>query len=75
MISTIDLHVADKTMQLKSKNYCISFVSLIWCGEVIMCCYNNISDSIMSVFSSQELSEDDTESLQSLIKKKFAIDN
>lgn len=71
MISGADLHMAEKTMKLKNCNYCMSFVSTIWKGEVIMCCYNNISDEMMNVFCTQDLNPDDVEDLESLIKRKY----
>jgi hypothetical protein len=45
-----DLHIAKQKMQLKNVNSCLSFISTLWKGEVIMCCFNNLSKEIANVF-------------------------
>jgi len=75
MISAADLNVAERTMKVKSVNYCVSFVSTVWRGEVIMCCFNNVDNAMVNVFCSQTLGETDIYHLESLIKKNILLDN
>lgn len=74
MVSAADLDVAKKTIKIKSSNFCMSFISVLWRGEVLMCCFNNISKEIMSIFSSRGLEPEDVEHLEYLIKNTFALD-
>ena len=75
MISAAELNVAERTMKVKSVNYCISFVSTVWRGEVIMCCYNNVDKAMSNIFCTQVLGENDVYHLESLIKKNILLDN
>jgi hypothetical protein len=71
MLSQADLITARKTLKLKSVNHCMSFVSTVWRGEVIMCCYNNLAKEMANIFCTQYLSEGDVEELETLIKDKI----
>jgi hypothetical protein len=62
-----NLHVAEKTMKLKDINYCLSFISLLWRGEVIMCIFNNIQKEISNIYCTQALEVGDVEQLENLI--------
>jgi len=75
MTSQADVDVARKTIKLKSSNYCMSFASTLWKGEVIMCCYNNLANEITNVFCAQQLDDSDMGHLKSLIKDKILLDN
>lgn len=75
MVSAADLNVAERTMKVKSVNYCISFISTVWRGEVIMCCYNNVAKAMSNIFCTQTLGENDVYHLESLIKKNILLDN
>jgi hypothetical protein len=68
-IDQADLHVAGKKLQLKNTNYFLSFLSTLWKGEVILCCFNNVSNSIDTVYSKQEIEGEDLKQLEMLIKK------
>ena len=74
-MSFINNHLAKEKMLLKNKNYCISFITTVWNGEVIMCCYNNLSNSMSEVFCSQTLSSEDLAQLELLIKDFLLEDN
>ena len=69
MVSTIDLHIAKQKMQLRSTNFCLSFVSTLWRGEVVMCCFNNLSCEMADIFCSQKLTAEDVITLENLIKE------
>ena len=62
-----NLYVAKRTMRLKDVNYCLSFISLLWRGEVIMCVFNNIQKEISNIYCTQTLEVDDVEQLENLI--------
>ena len=66
--SYLDIHVAQRKMELKSVNFCLSFVSTLWKGEVIMCCFNNLSKQIDNIFCSQIIEQDDLEQIENLIR-------
>lgn len=64
----LDLHVAQQKMSLKDSNSCLSFVSTLWKGEVIMCCYSNLSNELVNIFCLQELEPGDVEELEKLVR-------
>lgn len=66
-LTKLDLMTAEKTIRIKNSNYCLSFVTLVWKGEVVMCCYNNISKEIANVFTSQNMYPDEYSDLEQLI--------
>jgi hypothetical protein len=74
MLSPADLNVAKRTLKIKSVNHCVSFVSTLWRGEVIMCCYNNIAKEMANIFCSQYLDAGDVSQLESLIKNEIFLD-
>jgi len=65
----INIHIARKKMRLKNANFCLSFINTVWNGEVIMCCFNNNSKNIVDIFCVQDMSKEDVESLENLIKE------
>lgn len=67
-VSYTDIHVARKTMSLKNENACFSFIKTVWCGEVIMCCFNNLNNEISQIYCFQEMEESDIKQLTRLIK-------
>lgn len=75
VVSQADITIARKKMKLKSSNYCMSFVSTLWKGEVIMLCYNNIDKVITNAFCSQTLEDTDIDCLENIINKKIILDN
>jgi hypothetical protein len=66
----IKLHVAGQKFRLKSMNHCLSFVSTVWDGEVILCCYNNLEHRMANIYCSQLMGPDDVEALEGLIYEK-----
>jgi hypothetical protein len=76
MVSPADLDVARKTLKLNKSNLCISFLSVLWKGEVLMCCVNNLDKAIMNIFCAQTLNEEDVYHLENLINNEvFVLDN
>jgi len=66
--SYLDIYMAQRKMTLKDVNACLSFVSTLWKGEVIMCCFNNLNQEIASIFCTQIIEPDDLTQLESLIR-------
>jgi hypothetical protein len=66
--SVTDRYVALNKMALKNCNYCLSFVTTLWKGEVIMCVFNNLSKEIAQIYCIQELEPDDVRDLEDMIK-------
>jgi len=69
IVDNINIHIARKKMRLKNANFCLSFINTVWNGEVIMCCFNNNSKNIVDIFCVQDMSKEDVESLENLIKE------
>ena len=69
MVSEIDIYVAKRKMSLKNSNYCLSFVSTLWNGEVIMCTFDNLQNKICSLFCIQKLDEDSFSQLERIVKE------
>ena len=67
--NTVDIHIAKKKMTLRSTNSCLSFISTIWKGEVVMCCFNNLNKEMANVFCTQDLESDDIVQLEILIRE------
>ena len=65
--SYIDIHIAKRKMELKNSNVCLSFVTTLWRGEVILCCFNNMSKQIANVFCTQLIEPDDLTQLEQLV--------
>jgi hypothetical protein len=63
----LDLYTAKAKMRVKHSNYCMSFITTIWRGQVVMCTFNNIQKNIMSVFGSHTFSPDEINVLENLI--------
>jgi hypothetical protein len=64
----VNLHIAKNKMRLKNTNSCLSFVSTLWKGEVIMCCMNNLNKEIVNTFCTQILNPEDLQTLEWLIQ-------
>lgn len=64
-----DLHVAKKKMELKKVHACYSFVSTLWKGEVIMCCFNTLNKEISDLYCVQVMQPDDISQLELLIQE------
>lgn len=67
-VDYVSLQIAKKKLTLKSVNSCLSFLSTLWNGEVILCCFNNTSNTIATVYSKQEIEGEDLKQLTALIK-------
>ena len=67
-VSYLDIHVAQRKMSLKDTNACLSFVSTLWKGEVIMCCFNNLNQEIANVFCTQIIEPEDLAQLESIVR-------
>ena len=65
--SYLDIHVAQRKMVLKDANACLSFVTTLWKGEVIMCCFNNLNKELANVFCLQVIEPDDLTQLEKLV--------
>ena len=65
--SYIDIYTAKKKMVLKNNNLCLSFITTLWKGEVIMCCYNNLAKKTVTIFAAQVINSDDANELEKLI--------
>lgn len=63
----LDVHTAKKKMALKNASSCFSFVSTLWRGEVIMCCFNNLSKDISRLYCTQRIDPEDVTQLEALI--------
>lgn len=74
MVSPADLEVARRTLKIKSSTYMLSFVSVLWRGEVIMCCFNNITKEMSNIFCFQSLDENDVFELEKLINDNILLD-
>lgn len=72
--SYVDLHVARQKMRLKNTNSCLSFVTTLWKGEVIMCCMNNLNKEIINAFCTQILNPEDLQTLEWLVQE-FLFDS
>lgn len=59
--------MAQKTIKIKSCNYCLSFVTLVWRGELVMCCYNNITKELADLFTNQNLQPEEFGELEDMI--------
>lgn len=62
-----DIYAAKKKMELKRVHACYSFVSTLWKGEVIMCCFNTLSKEISDMYCVQTMQPDDIAQLELLI--------
>jgi len=69
MVSDIDIYVAKRKMSLKNSNYCLSFVSTLWKGEIVMCTFDNLQNKISSLFCVQEFDEEEFSQLELIIKE------
>jgi len=67
--SDLDVHVARKKINLKNANACLSFVSTVWKGEIVMCCFNNLSREIANVFSVTLIESADVDALERIIRE------
>lgn len=67
-VSYLDIHTAQRKMVLKDTNACLSFVSTLWKGEVIMCCFNNLNKEIVNVFCIQIIDPEDLTQLEFLVR-------
>lgn len=72
--SYVDLHIARQKMRLKNTNSCLSFVTTLWKGEVIMCCMNNLNKEIINAFCTQILNPEDLQTLEWLVQE-FLFDS
>jgi hypothetical protein len=70
----IDRHVAESKMKLKSSNHCLSFVSTLWKGEVILCTFNNINRTIADIFCAQHIEYEDKKELEYIIDRFVSRD-
>lgn len=66
-ITIVDRHIAKKTMRLKNSNYCLSFVTTIWKGEVVICFYNNITKELADIMTIQPMLPQDFHELETMI--------
>jgi hypothetical protein len=73
--SPVDLHIAKQKMQLKNSNFCLSFLTTLWKGEVIMCCFNNVSKELSDIFCLQQMEPADVECLEKIINDFINLTN
>lgn len=66
-LTPIDKYMISSKMRLKNSNHCLSFVSTLFRGEVILCTFNNISRRLVDIFSAQTIEKDDREELEFII--------
>lgn len=64
----IDIHVAQRKMELKDSNACLSFIKTLWKGEVIMCCFNNLNQEIANIFCTQVIEPEDLTQLEHIVR-------
>jgi hypothetical protein len=67
--SKADLHVAKTKMKLKNANHCLSFVTTLWKGEIIMCVFNNLQNEISTIYCNQIFDTDEFQELESMISE------
>jgi len=67
MNETLTTYVAKSTMELKSTNTCLSFISTIWRNKPVLIMFNNISNSIVDTYFDPTYQEGDIEILEDLI--------
>ena len=63
----LDVHVARTKMKLKNSNHCLSTVSTLWKGEVILCTVDNIRQSILNVFCSRTIQPNEFATLEGIV--------
>jgi hypothetical protein len=68
-IDSVNLKIARTKLRLKSATAYMSFLSTVWYGEVILCCYSTASNALVDVYSTQDISEEDKNQLEVIIKK------
>lgn len=66
-IGYTDLYVAKQKMKFKSRNIYSSFVTTLWRGEVIICCFNNLSKEVSQIYCSQVMDSSDINQLETMI--------
>lgn len=59
--------MAEKTIKIKSCNYCLSFITLVWRGELVMCCYNNITKGLADIYTNQNLNPEEFSELENML--------
>jgi len=67
MEETLTIHIAKRTMQLKERNSCVSFISTIWRDQPTMIMFNNLNNKIMDTYFYPTYQEGDMETLEYLI--------
>jgi hypothetical protein len=67
--SYVDLFIARQKMRIKNTNACLSFITTLWKGEVIMLCFNNLNKKIISTFCNQFIDEKDSYELEILVSE------
>jgi len=70
----VEKFVAKSKMRLNSSNRCLSFITTIWKGEVIMCTFNNLGKSIVDVYCTQTFEPDDFKELEQLVSDFIFIE-
>ena len=65
----LDVHIARTKMKLKNSNHCLSFVSTLWKGEVILCTVDNIRQSILKVFCSRTIQPNELATLEEIVRE------
>jgi len=68
MNDTLTIHIAQRTMQLKDQNSCVSFVSTIWRDSPLLVMFNNLDNSIIGSYLNPTYQEGDIELLQQMVK-------
>jgi len=66
-METLTTHVAKRTMQLKERNSCVSFVSTIWRDKPLLIMFNNLNNSIVGSYLDPTYQEGDIELLEELV--------
>ena len=63
----LDVLTARKKLSLKKTNSHFSFLSTLWKGEVIICCYNHVYREMYNIFCTQNMEPEDIEQLENII--------
>lgn len=69
MVTKLDKAIARKTMKIKNSNYCLSFVTTVWKGELVICFYNNITKEVADIMTAQAFLPEEFMELEQMISE------
>jgi hypothetical protein len=67
MNNNLTKYIAEKTIELKNVNLCLSFVQLIWREKLTMVVYNNLNKEICDYWFDPVMQDGDEKILESLV--------